>query len=120
VCDAEDYYKIKDMRDISFHNKENKRLHFYERIDEDCFIKITVCLNKDWKHKFYKPIKGIRVLTLEELDYTKHKTVEEFDPEICEVLKIGNKKYFVRKAKYDQDEADIFLLNWLLKMRNKK
>jgi hypothetical protein len=49
ITDKDDYYKIKGMRKITHENTKNNRLHFYEKMDEDFYIKVTICLNYKWK-----------------------------------------------------------------------
>jgi hypothetical protein len=57
----------------------------------------------------------LQVIALHELERLKLKTLE-YDPNICDTFYFGERVYFVRKAKLTQDETDISLINWLLRM----
>jgi hypothetical protein len=56
------------------------------------------------------------VIALHELERLKLKG-SEYDPNICDTFVFGERRYFVRKAKRVQDETDISLINWLLRMK---
>jgi hypothetical protein len=43
-------------KSITYHNKDDKRLHFFEKLGDDFYIKVTVCLNKGWEEKRTKDV----------------------------------------------------------------